>query len=128
MRKVMLLMHVSLDGFVAGPNGEMDWIKFDDELIDYVADLTNRADTALFGRVTYQMMAGYWPTAAKSPTATQHDIDHANWVNPAPKIVFSRTLEKTEWQNSRIVRDNIAAEIAKLKEQPGKDLLMIGSA
>lgn len=73
------------------------------------------------------MMAGYWPTAAESLTATKHDIDHANWVNHAPKIVFSRTLKKVEWQNSRIVRDNISAEIAQLKEQPGKNLLMIGS-
>ena len=86
MRNVILLMHVSLDGFVAGPNGEMGWIHLDDGLIDYVADLTATADTALFGRVTYQMMEGYWPTAAESPTATQHDIDHARWVNPAPKI------------------------------------------
>lgn len=128
MRQVILLMHVSLDGFVAGPNGEMDWIRFDDELIDDVAALTATADTALFGRVTYEMMAGYWPTAADGPTATKHDIDHARWVNPAPKLVFSRTLDKVGWQNSRIVRDNFAEEIAQLKQQPGKNLLMIGSA
>jgi dihydrofolate reductase len=103
VRNVILLMHVSLDGFVAGPNREMDWIRFDDELVDDVAELTATADTALFGRVTYQMMEGYWPTAADSPTATKHDIDHARWVNHAPKLVFSRTLEKVEWENSRIV-------------------------
>jgi dihydrofolate reductase len=120
-------MHVSLDGFVAGPNGEMDWIRFDDQLADDVAALTDTADTALFGRVTYQMMEGYWPTAAESPNASKHDIDHARWVNHAPKIVFSRTLEKTEWQNSHIVRNNIPEEIARLKQQPGKNLLMIGS-
>lgn len=127
MRNVILLMHVSLDGFVAGPNGEMDWIRFDDELADDVAALTASADTALFGRVTYEMMAGYWPTAADNPAASKHDIEHAHWVNPAPKLVFSRTLETVEWENSRIVRDNIPAEIAQLKAQPGKDLLMIGS-
>jgi dihydrofolate reductase len=128
MRNVILLMHVSLDGFVAGPNGEMDWIRFDDALVDDVAELTASADTALFGRVTYEMMAGYWPTAADQPGATKHDIDHARWVNAAPKLVFSRTLETVEWANSRIVGDNIPAEIAKLKAQPGKNLLMIGSA
>jgi dihydrofolate reductase len=128
MRNVILLMHVSLDGFVAGPNGEMDWIRLDDQLFDDVAALTDTADTALFGRVTYQMMAGYWPTAAESPDATRHDIDHARWVNHAPKVVFSRTLEKAEWQNSQIVRDNIPEAIARLKQQPGKHLLMIGSA
>ena len=127
MRNVILLMHVSLDGFVAGANGEMDWIRFDDQLVDDVAELTDAADTALFGRVTYQMMEGYWPTAADSADATKHDIDHARWVNQAPKIVFSRTLEKTEWQHSRIVRDHIPEEIARLKQQSGKNLLMIGS-
>jgi len=127
MRNVILLMHVSLDGFVAGPNGEMDWIRFDDTLVDDVAELTDTADTALFGRVTYQMMAGYWPTAAESPDATKHDIDHARWVNNAPKLVFSRTLENVAWQHSRIVRDNFPEEIARLKQQPGKNLLMIGS-
>ncbi|MFL5805130.1 MAG: dihydrofolate reductase family protein [Roseiflexaceae bacterium] len=127
MRNVILLMHMSLDGFVAGPDGELDWIRFDDQLVDDVAALTATADTALFGRVTYQMMEAYWPTAAESPTATKHDIDHARWVNNAPKIVFSRTLEQVSWAHSRIVRDNIPDEIARLKQQSGKHLLMIGS-
>ena len=127
MRNVILLMHVSLDGFVAGPQGEMDWIRFDSQLVDDVAELTDTADTALFGRVTYEMMAGYWPTAADSPAATKHDIDHARWVNHAPKLVFSRTLESVDWQHSRIVRDSFPEEIARLKQQPGKNLLMIGS-
>jgi dihydrofolate reductase len=64
MRNVILLMHISLDGFVAGPNSEMDWIRFDDPLVEDVGKLTDTADTALFGRVTYNMMAGYWPAAA----------------------------------------------------------------
>jgi len=127
MRNVILLMHVSLDGYVAGPNGEMDWIRLDDQMFDDVAALTDAADTALFGRVTYQMMEGYWPTAADNPGATKHDIDHARWVNSALKLVFSRTLEHAEWANSRIVRDNLPEEIARLKQQPGKNLLMIGS-
>lgn len=127
MRKVMLLMHVSLDGFVAGANGEMDWIKFDDELVAYTEALTASSDTALFGRVTYQMMEGYWPTAAQQPNATKHDIDHARWVNHAHKLVFSKTLKKTQWNNSSIISDNIANEITRLKQQPGKNLLMIGS-
>ena len=127
MRNVILLMHVSLDGFAARPNGDLDWIRFDDQLADDVGELTATADTALFGRVTYQMMEGYWPTAAESPEATKHDIEHAHWVNHAPKLVFSRTLEQVTWANSRIVRDNIPEEIVRLKQQPGKHLLMIGS-
>jgi dihydrofolate reductase len=127
MRKVILLMHVSLEGFVAGPHGEMDWIKFDDEMIDDTDALTASSDTALFGRVTYQMMAGYWPTAHEQPGATKHDIDHARWVNYVPKLVFSKTLKNVEWENSSIISDNIAEEVTKLKQQPGKNLLMIGS-
>src|SRR5439155_593079 len=96
-------MHVSLDGFVAGPNGEIDWVYFDDDLIEDVQSLVNTADTALFGRVTYQLMESYWPNVASSPTATKHDLDHSHWLNPAPKIVFSRTLKNVHWQNTRIV-------------------------
>ena len=129
MRNVVLLEHMSLDGFVAGPNGEMDWILLDDEMFDDVSKITEDADTALYGRVTYQMMESYWPTAAEQPTATKHDIEHAHWVNNASKIVFSRTLKKTTWNNSRIriIHEQIEEEIKKLKQQPGKDLLMIGS-
>jgi len=84
-------MHVSLDGFAAGPNGEIDWIYLEDELFEDVHNIVRNADTALYGRVTYQLMRSYWPTAAKNPKATKHDIDHANWVNPAVKIVFSKS-------------------------------------
>jgi dihydrofolate reductase len=120
-------MHVSLDGFVAGPNGEMDWIRLDEELFDDVGEITATADTALYGRVTYQMMEAYWPTAGDSPAASRHDIEHSRWANQALKLAFSRTLERTEWQTTRIVRDDIPGEIARLKRQPGKNLLMIGS-
>jgi dihydrofolate reductase len=128
MRHLILLMHVSLDGFVAGPNGEMEWIRLDDALFDDVAAVAATADTALYGRVTYQMMESYWPTAGESPTATKHDLEHSRWVNDALKIVFSRTLATTTWQNSRIIRDNFAEEVRKLKAQRGKNLLMLGSA
>jgi dihydrofolate reductase len=121
-------MHISLDGYVAGPNGEMDWIRFDGDLIDDVKKITDSSDTALFGRKTYEMMAYYWPTAAEQPDASQHDKDHAAWVNPAPKLVFSKMLAEATWNNSRIIRDNFADEIAAIKSQPGKNLLMIGSA
>jgi dihydrofolate reductase len=127
MRNVVWLMHVSLDGFVAGPNGEIDWVIFDDDLIEDVQGLVNTADTALFGRVTYQLMEGYWPTAADSPTATKHDLDHSRWLNPAPKIVFSRTLKNVQWQNTRIVKDHIGEEIARVKKQPGKNLILFAS-
>ena len=118
MRKVMVLMHISLDGFTAGPNGEMDWIALDDELFDYVAAVTDTADTAIYGRVTYHMMESYWPTAAEQPAATKHDIEHARWANAAHKIVVSRTLEEVSWKPSTLVKDHLAEEIGHLKKAP----------
>ena len=120
-------MHVSLDGFVAGPNGEIDWIRFDDGLVEDVQALVDSADTALFGRVTYRLMESYWPTAADSPTASKHDLDHSRWLNPAPKIVFSRTLKNVHWQNTRIVKDHIGEEIVRLRKEPGKNLILFAS-
>jgi dihydrofolate reductase len=127
MRKIALLMHVSLDGFVAGPNGEMGWIKLNEELFDYVSTVTAKSDTAIYGEVTFHMMENYWPTAGDKPNASKHDIDHSRWSNNVLKIVVSKTLEKTDWQNTLIIHDNVEEEIVKLKSQPGKDMLMIGS-
>jgi len=127
MRKVILLMHVSLDGFVGGPNGEMNWIKADEELFEPVGKITDEADTALYGRVTYQMMENYWPTAAEQPKATKHDIQHSKWYSNALKIVFSRTMLHSTGNNTRIISENIREEINILKGLPGKNLLLIGS-
>lgn len=127
MRKIILLEHVSLDGFVGGPNGEMDWIHVDDAMFDAVGKLTDDADVALYGRVTYQMMDSYWPTAADQPGATKHDIEHSHWYNKATKVVFSRTMKQVAKNNTRIIYDNIEEEINELKSQAGKNMLMIGS-
>lgn len=86
-------MHLSLDGFVAGPKGEMDWIKTDEEIFDYVGKRISQGDTALYGRVTYQMMESYWPTAADQRTATKHDIEHSAWYSKVHKVVLSKTME-----------------------------------
>ena len=128
MRKVIVLMHTSLDGYLAGPSGEMNWIKFDAELADYVGKLTEDADAAVWGRITYSMMEGYWPTAGEQPGASKHDIEHANWVNAATKIVFSTTMEKSDWKGTRIIKSNMKEEMEKFKKQPGKNILLIGSA
>ena len=89
MRNLIFFMHTSLDGFVAGVNGEMDWIKFDDDLFDFVATMTDQADTALYGRVTYEMMQSYWPKAGEQPNATKHDKEHSDWYNQVSKVVLS---------------------------------------
>jgi len=127
MRKIIWLMHVSLDGFVARPNREINWISLEDEIFEDGHAMIKTADTALYGRATYEIMKSYWPTAAKRPTATKHDIDHANWVNPALKIVFSRSLKETNWQNTRIIRDHIPEEISRLKKQLGKNMILFAS-
>jgi dihydrofolate reductase len=123
MRKIIVSNYVTLDGFFAGPNGEFDWFVWDDETAEYAKGLLKSIDTILFGRVTYELMAGYWPTA--SPPAEDPIIIDA--MNNLPKIVFSKTLDKVAWKNSRLVKGDIAEEISKLKQQPGKDMVIYGS-
>ena len=120
-------MHVTLDGFVAGPNGEMNWIHVDEEIFEYPGKLTANADTALYGRVTYQMMDSYWPTAADEPGASKHDIEHGTWYNGVEKVVLSNTLQGKNINNVKIVNGDVAGQIKELKQQNGKDILIIGS-
>jgi dihydrofolate reductase len=127
MRKIVSFMHVSLDGFVAGPNGEMDWINVEDELFDFASDRTNSADTALYGRVTYDMMDSYWPTAAEQPGASKHDIEHGNWYNQVEKLVISKTLEGQKKDKTTVISHDIAKQVSELKNKPGKEIIMFGS-
>jgi dihydrofolate reductase len=128
MRKVISFMHLSLDGFVQGPNDwDLSFLTYDQELEKHAKDLLSTVDTVLWGRVTYLGMYNYWPTVPSNPSASQHEIEHAQWIDKTTKVIFSTTLEKTEWNNSRLVKDNIEEEITKLKQQPGKDIMIIGS-
>jgi dihydrofolate reductase len=126
MKKVVLAMHVSLDGFVAGPNGEMDWIKLDDHLFDHVGTLTEDADTALYGRKTFELMESYWPTADKSPNASRHTINHAAWYRKSLKLVVSNTLENAG-DNTRVVSGDITQQMLAEKQKGDKKILMLGS-
>ena len=102
VRKVILTMHMSLDGFIAGPNGELDWTAADEAVDDDLPELLSTSDTALVGRVLYQGFAGYWPTYdITDPSKSKGEIAFANWINEVPKLVFSTTLENAEWKNSR---------------------------
>jgi dihydrofolate reductase len=125
MRNIIFLMHVSLDGFVAGPNGEMDWIAYGDDLQEYVYTLHATTDAAIYGRVTYEMMQGYWPTLLSDPDSPE--VAHARWYDNATKIVISRTLENDEALKRHVIGENIAEEINKIKQQPGKDIWLLGS-
>jgi dihydrofolate reductase len=120
-------MHVSLDGFVAGPNGELEFAKVNDEIFDYVGDRTNLADTALYGRVTYEMMDAYWPTAADQPNASKHDIEHGTWYNKVDKVVLSKTMEGQQKANTIIISDEVEYRVKALKQQAGKEILIFGS-
>ena len=124
MRKVIFFMLTTLDGFYEGPNKEIDWHNVDEEYNQFAIDQLNSVDVLLFGRVTYELMASYWTTEA----ATTNDPIVADKMNHLPKIVFSKTLASVEWQNTRLVKENIAEEIAKLQRQPGKDLIIFGSS
>lgn len=123
MRKVILFNMITLDGFFEGPNRELDWHNVDEEFNEFADEQLMTFDMLLFGRVTYELMASYWPT----PTALNDDPDIANLMNSIPKIVFSRTLEKADWNNTRLVKDHVAEEMAKLKGMPGMDLAIFGS-
>jgi dihydrofolate reductase len=120
-------MHTSLDGFVAGPNGEMNWIKVDEELFDFVGTMTDNADTALYGRVTYEMMESYWPTAGEQPNASKHDKEHSAWYNKVSKVVLSRTMNETGRINTKIISDHLTDNINKIKNKEGKNILIFGS-
>jgi dihydrofolate reductase len=129
MRKVISFMHLSLDGFVAGSKGEMNWIKADQEIFDYVGKRISKGDTALYGRVTYQMMESYWPTAGDKPTATEHDIEHSKWYSKVHKVVLSKTMDPDSYQetNTTIISDNLPDRIKEIKQQAGEDILLFGS-
>lgn len=122
-------MHISLDGFVAGPNGEMDWIKVDQEIFDFVGKRISEGDTALYGRVTYQLMESYWPTAADKPTASKHDIEHSKWYSQVHKVVLSKTMKEDGLTNRKIINDNLSDRINEIKQSrdASKEILLFGS-
>jgi dihydrofolate reductase len=123
MRKLLSFMVVTLDGYYEGPNGEFDWPNVDDEFNEFAISQLNDIDTLLFGRVTYEGMASYWPT----PAAEAYSPVIAERMNTIPKIVFSNTLADASWENSKLVRGEAGETVKELKEQPGGALAMFGS-
>ena len=127
MRKIISFMHLSLDGYVAGPNGELNWAKVDEEIFDFIGKRISESDTALYGRVTFQMMEDYWPAAGDKPAATRHDIEHSAWYKKAHKIVLSKTLKDENFTNTEIISDNLSNRINEIKQQEGKDILLLAA-
>jgi dihydrofolate reductase len=125
MRKAIYEIMASLDGFIEGPNHELDWAIVDEELHRYINGQERAIGAHLYGRRMYETMS-YWQTADADPSNPAYVVEYARIWQNMPKIVFSRTLEHVEG-NARLVRDNIAEEIAKLKAQPGKDMVLGGA-
>jgi dihydrofolate reductase len=126
MRKLVVFNTVTLDGYFAGEDGDISWAHTDAqdaEWNDFVAGNAGGDGLLLFGRITYEMMVGYWPT----PLAAENDPVVAERMNTLPKIVFSRTLDEVSWQNTRLVKSNMVAEVHKLKNEAGPDMTILGS-
>ncbi len=126
MRKIILTLQVSLDGFFEGPNGEIDWHLVDEELHSHFNEQLASRGAFLDGRVTYDLMAGFWPTADQDPSSTPAMVEFAKIWRDMPKIVYSRTLERADW-NTTVVRDVVAEDVLALKAQPGGDLALGGA-
>ncbi|MCE7062274.1 dihydrofolate reductase family protein [Dyadobacter sp. CY343] len=127
MRKLVLFAHMSLDGFAGDKEGGLGFLTYNEELQQFADELVKTVGAPVYGKNTYHLMAGYWPTVLNDPNANERALAHAKWVQEIPKIVFSTTLESADWNNTTLIRDNVEEEIAKLKQQPGKDLVIFGS-
>lgn len=117
-------MLTSLDGYFEGSAGDLSWHNVDEEFNEFAVEQLNAAGTLLFGRVTYQLMASYWPT----PSAKTNDPVVAEKMNTTPKLVFSNLLEKANWQNTGLIKDDFVGEMQKLRQQSSKDMLILGSS
>lgn len=126
MRRLIVFNNVTVDGYFADKNGDMRWAHRqtqDPEFNAFIADNAGSDGQLLFGRKTYQMMASYWPT----PMALQNEPKVAEGINNLPKVVFSRTLAEATWQNTRLVKADMVAEVRKMKQEPGPDMVILGS-
>jgi dihydrofolate reductase len=127
MGRLIYSMSVSLDGFIETPNREIDWVIVDEELHTFFNDQARKMGTFLYGRRMYELMVDFWPTAATNQSIPSYEVEYARIWKDMPKIVFSKTLDKVEW-NSRLVREDLATKIVKLKAENDKDLDIGGPA
>jgi dihydrofolate reductase len=130
VRKIIVSERVTLDGFIAGVHGEMDWMEefFDEALANYESELQKTVDTTLFGRVTFQGFESYWPKVALDPASPKGLDEYAQQLNGMRKIVFSKTLSHVEWNNSVLLHEIDPVDITKMKQEPGRDMVIYGSA
>jgi dihydrofolate reductase len=128
MRKIISTTWITLDGFIAGPNEAMDWVMVDQEMGQYEDETVSAADMLLLGRVTYESFSGSWPHVPDNPGASEGEREYARKLNAMRKVVFSTTLPSADWNNSTLLREIAPAEIEKMKQEPGRDMLIYGSA
>ena len=129
MRKIITMIHLSLDGMASGPNDELDWISYDSDLEAYAHSMHPLVDSVIWGRKTYEGMK-YFLTVPGNPDSGQGEREHAQFLNDSTKIVVSHTLDSIDWAgntNSLLIKDNLVEEFNKIKQQPGKDIWLLGS-
>jgi dihydrofolate reductase len=124
MRKVILFNLITLDGFFEGPGNDISWHQVDEQFNEFAIQQLSSTDGLIFGRVTYQLMANFWPT----PAGLEGEPATASWMNSLPKYVFSKTLTQVEWNNSYLIKGDAVVELNKLKRLPGNELFIFGSA
>ena len=127
MSKLIVSMMTSVDGFIEGPNRELDWTVESPDFNAYCDDMLDHTDTMLFGRVSYEMMVAYWPAAEAKPKDA-FERQFAPKMNARPKVVISRSLERAEWNNTRVVKRNVLEEVQALKQRASKDCFVFGGA
>lgn len=129
MRKIIVSINITLDGCMAGPGGELDWHfrSWTTEMGELLCSKLLQADTILLGRITYQAMEQYWPAVVQDPYYSREDLVFADLMNSYRKLVFSRTLDHANWNNSIVIRSNARERLLNLKTKPGKDMLLLGS-
>lgn len=128
MRKLKLQVQITIDGFVAGPNGELDWMNFDadDKSMDRVNELTDSSDTILLGRKMTDEFINYWSNVLENPESPEYSF--AKKMIDIPKVVFSKTVTESRWINTTVVGGDLTEEVEKLKNSDGKDILVYGGA
>lgn len=129
MRKLVVFLHMSLDGIVEGPNGAMDigFVQYNHELEEFANQVTAKADTILWGRSTYEMMYQYWPNMLDNVEASEHERNHAAWVDSVEKLVCSTSLSEVTWNNASLIKDNLIQRLHIEKSKDGGDILVLGS-
>lgn len=127
MRKIISLMHISLDGYAARSNGDLSWTIFDPELFSDVKHFLNDVDATIYGRATYQLMESYWPFIHKNPDATKDELEHAVWYAKVQKNVFSHTLSEVTSGNTKVINNHFLDEVQKLKNSEGQNIMIFGS-